>query len=193
MRLVQTLPTVPMKRYGVNPYSEPLYRVVFSDSRTDLLGGKWPDGECAYREVQRYPGIRGQWILEKWCSSVEYAGTPEQYNRDQWDADSGLLTCGPYPYRGEYAHCYTFPYMPTDGMITRIIGALKVSRDLTAAQHKQGIMEPLEKQERERETQLHETLRCVAVLSELECHKLLRSIRRDYLRRITYTTCTYVI
>ena len=149
MRSVQTLPVVPMKRYGENPYGDSLYRVVFSDSRTDLLGGKWPDGECAYREVPRYPGIRGQWILEKWCAPAEYAGTPEQYTREQWDADSGLLTCGPYPNRGEYAHCYTFPFMPTDGMIIQVVGALKVSRGLTAAQHRQGIMEPLEKQKRE--------------------------------------------
>jgi hypothetical protein len=140
-----------MKRFGENPFSESLYRVVFSDSRTDLLGGKWPDGDCAYREVPRYPGIRGQWILEKWCSPAEYAGTPEQYTREQWDAESGLLTCGPYPHRGEYAHCYTFPFMPGDGMICQVIGALKVSRDLTAAQHKQGIMEPLERQQKQQD------------------------------------------
>ena len=140
-----------MKRYGENPYGDPLYRVVFSDSRTDLLGGKWPDGECAYRETPRYPGIHGQWILEKWCSPVEYAGTPNQYNREQWDMESGLLTCGPYPNRGEYVHCYTFPYMPTDSMITKIVGALKVSRDITDVQRKNGIMQPLENQQHEQD------------------------------------------
>ena len=151
MKSVQTLPTVPMKRYGENPYAEPLYRVVFSDSRTDLLGGKWPDGTCEYREVLRYPGIRGQWILEKWCSAEEYAGKPEEYNRAQFDPDSGLLTCGPYPYRGEYAHCYTFPYAPGDSMITQVVSALKVSRDISSGQRKEGIMNPLEKQELDRE------------------------------------------
>ncbi len=151
MKAIQVLPTVPMKRYGENPYSEALYRVVFSDSRTDLLGGKWPDGNCDYREAPRYPGIRGQWILEKWCSPEEYAGTREEYERAQFDPDSGLLTCGPYPYRGEYVHCYTFPCVPGDGMIYQIVSALKISRDLTAGHRKQGIMEPLEKQERERE------------------------------------------
>jgi hypothetical protein len=156
MRAVQTLPVVPMKRYGENPYGDSLYRVVFSDSRTDLLGGKWPDGECAYREVPRYPGIRSQWILEKWCAPAEYAGTPEQYTREQWDADSGLLTCGPYPNRGEYAHCYTFPFMPTDGMICQIVGALKVSRDITSSDRKQGILEPLERQQREQETRFED-------------------------------------
>jgi hypothetical protein len=151
MKSIQVLPTVPMKRYGENPYAEALYRVVFSDSRTDLLGGKWPDGNCEYRESPRYPGIRGQWILEKWCSAEEYAGTREEYERTQFDADSGLLTCGPYPYRGEYVHCYTFPCAPGDGMIYQIVSALKISRDLTAGHRKQGIMEPLEKQQRARD------------------------------------------
>ena len=99
MKSIQILPTVPMKRYGENPYAEPLYRVVFSDSRTDLLGGKWPDGTCEYREVLRYPGIRGQWILEKWCSAEEYAGKPEEYNRAQFELFHALG----YPAR-ELAH-----------------------------------------------------------------------------------------
>ena len=147
MKAVQILPTVPMKRYGVNPYAESLYRVVFSDSRTDLLGGRWPDGACEYREVQRYPGIRGQWILEKWCSAEQYAGSKESYELEQWDFDSHLLTCGPYPSRGEYAHCYTFA--PGDGMVNQIVTALERSRGVTAGERKRGILDPLEKQQRD--------------------------------------------
>ena len=159
MKTPQLLPTIPMKRFGENIYSEPLYRVVFSDSRTDLLGGKWPDGECAYRETPSYPGIRGKWILEKWCTPEEYAGTLEQYTHEQWDAESKLLTCGPYPNRGEYAHCYTFPYQPTDGMVSKIVGALKVSRDLTAANRKVGIMEPLNNQQKEQDARFDDIFR----------------------------------
>jgi hypothetical protein len=148
VKAIQILPTVPMKRYVTNLYAEPLYRVVFSDSRTDLLGGKWPDGVCEYRESPRYPGIRGQWILEKWCSPEEYAGTRERYEMEQWDPESHLLTCGPYPSRGEYVHCYTFPFAPGDGMVNQIITALKRSRSVTAGERKRGILDPLEKQQR---------------------------------------------
>lgn len=146
---LQTYPTIPMKRFGTNLYEEPLYRIVWSDSRTDLIGGRWPDGACEYRESPRYAGLHA-WVLEKWMSSVEYAGTPQEYHAAQWDADSGLLTCGPYPSRGEYVLCHVFVGQPSNRAVEKQIYGLKVSRDLTPGQRKQGIMDPLEKQERER-------------------------------------------
>lgn len=151
MKTVQIYPSVSTARYGENLFGAPLFRIVFSDSRTDLIGGKWPDGNCEYREVPRYPAIRGQWILEKWLSAEEYAGTREQYEREQWDSESGLLTTGPYPQRGEYALCHQFIAAPTESMVGWAIHNLKVSRDLTPGKRKQGIMEPLEKQQREQD------------------------------------------
>lgn len=140
-----------MARFGENLYAEPLYRLVFSDSRTDLLGGKWPDGACEYREVPRYPAIRGQWIMEKWVSPESYAGTRQEYEMAQWDAESGLMTCGPYPHRGEYMHCHTFAGQPTEMQVGWAVHNNKVSRDLTAGQRKEGIMTPLEKQQKEQD------------------------------------------
>jgi hypothetical protein len=140
-----------MARYGENLFSEPLYRLVFSDSRTDLLGGKWPDGNCDYREVPRYPGIKGQWIMEKWQSAEEYAGSREQYELQQFDAESGLYTCGPYPHRGEYTYCHTFIGSPTEMQVGWAVYNNKTSRDLTPGARKQGIMEPLEKQQRQQD------------------------------------------
>lgn len=138
-----------MKRFGENPYSEPLYRVVFSDSRTDLIGGKWPDGVCEYREVRRYPDIHA-WILEKWMSPEEYAGKREAYEAQQLDRESGLYTCGPYPSRGEYQLCYAFPCQPGDGEIVKIVTAIKLSRDVHPAKRKEGIMGGYERQEKDR-------------------------------------------
>lgn len=137
-----------MERFGENLFAQPLYRLVFSDSRTDLLGGKWPDGNCDYREVPRYPAIKGQWIMEKWQPAEEYAGTREQYELQQFDAESGLYTCGPYPHRGEYTYCHTFIGAPTEMQVGWAVYNNKASRDLTPGARKQGIMEPLEKQER---------------------------------------------
>lgn len=140
-----------MSGYGENPFAQPLYRLVFSDSRTDLLGGKWPDGNCDYREVPRYPGIKGQWIMERWMSSEDYAGTREEYERVQFDAESGLYTCGPYPHRGEYAYCHTFIGNPTEMQVGWAVHNNKMSRGITDGQRKQGIMEPLERQQREQD------------------------------------------
>lgn len=147
---LQTYPTIPTKRFGTNLYDEPLFRIVWSDSRTDLIGGKWPDGASEYRECPRYPGLHN-WVLEVWKSPVEYAGTPAEYHATQWDAESGLLTCGPYPTRGEYVMVYTFPFEPTITMVETIITAIKLSRDLTPGQRKQSIMEPLEKQKKQQD------------------------------------------
>lgn len=140
-----------MSGFGENPYSEPLYRLVFSDSRTDLLGGKWPDGNCDYREVPRYPALKGQWIMERWMTAEAYAGTREEYERVQFDPESNLYTCGPYPHRGEYTYCHTFVGSPTEMQVGWAVHNNKMSRGLTAGQRKQGIMEPLEQQQREQD------------------------------------------
>ena len=150
MRSLTFLPAVPMARFGTNPYNEPLYRVIFSDSRTDLIGGKWPDGACEYREVPRYPDIHG-WVLEKWMTPQEYAGTREAYEAAQLDLESGLYTCGPYPNRGEYQMCYVFPHQPGDGMIVQIVTAIKLSRDVHPAHQKQAYADAYAKQESEQD------------------------------------------
>ena len=151
MRSVSIFPGIDMSHYGQNIFAENLYRLIFSDSRTDLLGGKWPDGNCDYREVPRYPGIKGQWIMEKWQSAEEYAGSREQYELQQFDAESGLYTCGPYPHRGEYIYCHTFIGSPTEMQVGWAVHNNKVSRDLTPGARKQGIMEPLENQQRQQD------------------------------------------
>lgn len=151
MKSVQLYPTIPMSRYGENLFSQTLYRIVFSDSRTDLIGGKWPDGVCEYREVPRYPAVRGKWILEKWLSAEEYAGPRFKYEMAQWDVESGLMTTGPYPHRGEYIMCHVFVTTPTEASVGWAVYNIERSRGLTPGQKKQGIMEPLEKQQKDQD------------------------------------------
>lgn len=43
-------------------------------------------------------------------------------------------------------------------------------------------------QDKEKEAQLYETMRCVAIFAESECYKLVRSLKRDYARRLFYMT-----
>jgi len=157
MRSLTLLPVVPMKRFGTTPFDDPLYRVVYSDSRTDLIGGRWPDGNCDYRETPRYPDIHC-WILEKWMTSEEYAGKKEDYERSQLDLESGLFTCGPYPVRGEYQICYTFPHQPTDGMIVQIVTAIKLSRDIHPAHQKQAYADGYANQQREHEQRISDVV-----------------------------------
>lgn len=43
-------------------------------------------------------------------------------------------------------------------------------------------------QDKEKEAQLYETIRCVSVYGDQECRKLLRSLKKDYIRRLYYMT-----
>ena len=43
-------------------------------------------------------------------------------------------------------------------------------------------------QDKEKEAQLYETMRCVSVFNESDCNKLLRALKKDYIRRICYLT-----
>lgn len=43
-------------------------------------------------------------------------------------------------------------------------------------------------QDKEKEAQLYETMRCVSIFSEQECYKLMRSLKKDYTRRVFYMT-----
>lgn len=94
--------------WGRNPYKKPLYRVVWSESRLYLLGGEWPDGRIEYRWAPYYAG-RKEWVLEKWLSPEEFAGSKETWESDSRDPSTGLYRMGPYPSMGWYDHCYSFP------------------------------------------------------------------------------------
>jgi hypothetical protein len=68
--------------HGLNPQGWPLYRVVWSETRYYLLGGEWGDnGRVEYRWAPYYAG-RKEWVLEKWLSAEEYAGSEAQWMED---------------------------------------------------------------------------------------------------------------
>lgn len=136
-----------LKIFGCNPYGESIFRVVRAESRYYLVGayhvdydgapssdrvvkakGKDPNARQRVREYRwtpLYPGIHG-WILEKWCSPQGFTGCDlETYNDRYKDPESGLLTLGPYPERGEFAQCHTFPGEPTWSQIENTIYLIK--------------------------------------------------------------------
>jgi hypothetical protein len=89
--------------------------------------------------------------MERWMSPEDFAGKREVYEREQLDPESGLMTLGPYPHRGEYVFCHQFIGPPTEMQVGWAIHDNVASRGLTPGQRKQGIMAPLERQEKQRE------------------------------------------
>ena len=105
-RPVQHLPVGSLRRFGIAENGSNLYRVVFSTSRLQMLGGKWPDGAVEYRWSPRYPTPLPMWVLEKWLSAMDYAGPESQWQKDP---ETNLFTLGPYPKDGEYEYCFGWP------------------------------------------------------------------------------------
>ena len=123
---------LPMRKYGLNPYGEPLYRIVFKDTRYHLVGGFWWDtGETAYHWVPKYDQVKSPWILERWYTASEFT----RMSQSQWDSTmvdpiSGWLTLGPYPSRGEYDLAWEFQggLEISSSDVDRIVGAVEVGR-----------------------------------------------------------------
>lgn len=129
---------LPMGRFGKNPYGENLYRIVYSDSRRNLVGGLWNDGTKGYRWAPTYDQIRGKWVLERWLAADEFAGC----SRESWDStlvdpNSGYLLLGPYPFRGEYQHCHTFETCdPLNANLDKLISWIEEGRRRRFTEHR---------------------------------------------------------
>lgn len=128
--------------WGKNPDGKPLYRVVWSESRTWLLGGSWPDnGEIEYRHCPYYGG-RQEWVLEKWLPAVEYAGAKESWGStiDHSLAAHGITvyTMGPYPSKGWYEHIYSFSGDAPPNL-DELAPLFEASKDYTLEQLKAGV------------------------------------------------------
>lgn len=124
---VQHLPVGSLRSFGIAENGSNLYRVVFSTSRLQMLGGKWKDGRTEYRWVPRYPVPTPFWALEKWLSAADYAGAESEWPKDP---ETGLFTMGPYPRDGEYEYCFGWPLdmEPTLTQVGAVIQYLEYKR-----------------------------------------------------------------
>lgn len=179
--VVQHLPIGSLKLFGENPYSEPLFRVIWSESRYYLVGASHveydgdpsPDRVVKAREkdpnvVRRvngykwlplYPG-RGRWVLEMWKSAFGFTGcTPEDWNLQYRDPVTLLCTLGPYPSRGEYCQCCDFKTEPTSSQVAEQIYLRKAGWSHTYADHVAANKAFLDKQEKGRVSRFEDIYR----------------------------------
>jgi hypothetical protein len=119
-----------LTRFGLNPYGEPLFRIVFAPSVKMLCGGEFADGYTGYRFRPAYRHIGNKWIMEKWISGWEHTlMSPIDYDLKFRDPFTGLVATGPYPERGVYFQCHTFEYSsPGDGGIETIANLIKKAK-----------------------------------------------------------------
>lgn len=88
-----------LRRFGRNPWGEPIYRVVWAETQSQLVGARWPDGKSEYRMIPKYPGVQ-RWILEKWLSTEKLGASRVLWAAQNTDAESGLVQ--PFPWKGDY-------------------------------------------------------------------------------------------
>ncbi len=101
---------------GINRYGETNYRAVWGWNRLAWIGGKFEDRDqrgdllrevVELRREPKYPAVN-RWHIERWMPPESY-GSPRQWYAQTVERENGVSipALGPYPYRGDYEHCFT--------------------------------------------------------------------------------------
>ena len=141
-----TLYPMPMSRYGLNPYGENLYRLVYAPSVKKMVGGKFADGYIGYRARPAYRHIGPHWVIEKWISAIDLTRMTEmQYRSAYVDRETGLFPTGPYPSRGVYHYCETLSCNPAEANIDKLVMWLEHSKFVDPSANQRQLLADLEK------------------------------------------------
>jgi hypothetical protein len=140
---VQTLILAPdwatkgLARFGLNPYGQPHFRVIWGPSRTYIAGGFFDRlGKSTYRRLVKY-GLDPKWVLERWRPAAIY-GSPQTWEAN-YSTPEGFLALGPFPAHGEYESCTVFStgkggsgYVPLEpGLVEMSARAVWMGKALT--------------------------------------------------------------
>lgn len=141
---------ISLTKYGLNPYGQPLFRIVFAESRRNLVGGKWPDGSIEYRWEPTYDQVKEPWVMEKWLSAWDFTlCTKRTWDLTHVDPASGWLLLGPYPDRGEYQHCHTFTAAVADCNIDKLVMWINEGRNRSWQDNRDANKKQYEAEEKE--------------------------------------------
>lgn len=128
------------RRYGTNPFGEPLYRIVWAPQRLEQSGGTWCDftldnarrgylirRRLGMRWVPKY-GLLRAWIIEQWHPASNYGSPRMWYDTTSnggtmlWTDMGMIASLGDYPARGEYETIGAeMDFFPTERMVTKAI------------------------------------------------------------------------
>lgn len=118
-----------LRKYGLTPHGDPLYRIVFAPSRRYLVCGEWPDGSNCAQWVPLYRAMGDIWVMEKWRSPEEFHFKGKQH----WDLNEAHRL-GPWPTKGEYQFCHGFEVStPDDANIEKLITWINAGQNIRLA------------------------------------------------------------
>jgi len=96
--------------FGLNPFREPNFKVVWGQSEFHKMGNVWRDiyGNERRGYRMRYLCDGGpSWNLMRWKPASFY-GTPALWYMNTWDPHSRVYALGEYPWKGRYEVLYSF-------------------------------------------------------------------------------------
>lgn len=82
------------RRFGLNQFGSPNFRIAWGKTETTIVAGK-----NGYEE-RLLCGLPC-WLILRWVPPESY-GSPELWERQNKDPETGLCLLGPYPSRGKY-------------------------------------------------------------------------------------------
>jgi len=148
---------------GVNRYGEANYRAVWGWNRLAWIGGKFEDRDergdlrrevIELRREPKYAAVN-RWHIERWMPPETY-GSPRQWYAQTVERENGVSipALGPYPYRGDYEHCFTLQdprgefVQLTPAAAEHIAHAIEWSRKAPRAAGKRSVTDRLQREER---------------------------------------------
>lgn len=154
---------------GTNPYGEPMFKLVWSQTETFRAGGYWAhDGFTGYRDVRH--GQEPCWMLMQWQPAEKY-GSPAYYYLMNYDYETGLQMLGEFPYSGRYEVVIPLvwkgivngrlvvEHMPLSNLlIDLVVPIIKEAQGLSYARVKQLKAEQKERDDREQLNQIEARL-----------------------------------
>ena len=108
--------SIDLSEYGKTPAGDPLFRIVWAPSRIEKV---WWRETKQIMEIKMYPNAEA-WVLEKWQSGLEFAGTPETFANIQTKLSVNM----DYPADGEYSECMRFPNNESVSMAKKAVEML---------------------------------------------------------------------
>jgi hypothetical protein len=115
-----TIHPVDLSEFGKNPAGLPIFRVVWGPTRLEKI---WFRETKQVQDLLRYPNCK-EWVLEKWLSGLDYAGTPSAWAELQRTKSINL----DYPTDGEYDECMRFPNNEAVSMAKKAVELLVYGR-----------------------------------------------------------------
>ena len=143
-----------MRKYGLNDFGEPEYRVIWSDSRIRTIYAE--DGAHHVLHYVLNPDIAASWVLERWISGATFGGRPED-----WGKNPQNLTNGDFPARGEWEFVACFSMTPSSTAVETVINLSQRGRRRMAGNASENdvfIKDEANRAEQERVTQLRDSL-----------------------------------